>query len=427
MTALVIGAAVSGRAAVPLLRADGEKVVVYDHDPAAVAGLDADEIHAGEWRDSYLDGVDLVIASPGVPEASPPIASALAAGIPLWSELELGFRHTDLPVIAVTATNGKTTVTEAAAEMLVASGIRAAAAGNIGDPISAVVGHDLDVLVVEASSFQLRFVDTFHARAAVLLNVAPDHLDWHGSFERYAAAKRRILERQTPEDVVVFDADDPGAADAVGGATARRVPVSGTRRPDGGWGPESGELVVGDAVIPLGSLTRSDAVMVVDLAAAAAAAIHLGATAEGVAAAAAAYHPGRHRREVVGTWGGVTWVDDSKATNPHAALAAIRSYDSVVVIAGGRAKGLDVRAIPLEPNVVRVLAIGEAAGDLAAAGGPVTVVGGMDEAVAEAGRIARPGDTVLLAPACASFDMFRSYAERGDRFAAAVLDLQGGE
>jgi len=427
MTALVIGAAVSGRAAVPLLRADGEKVVVYDHDPAAATALDADEVHVGEWQASYLDGVDLVVASPGVPEGAPPIAAALAAGIPVWSELELGFRHAGLPVIAVTATNGKTTVTEAAAEMLVASGVRAAAVGNIGDPISGVVGHDLDVLVVEASSFQLRFVDAFHAEAAVLLNVAPDHLDWHGSFERYAAAKRRVLERQTPDDVVVFDADDAGAVAAVEGATARRVPVSGTHRPAGGWGLDGGDLVVGDAVIPITGLPRADAVMLVDLAAAATAAMHLGATPQGVAAAAAAYHPGRHRREVVGTWDGVTWVDDSKATNPHAALAAIRSYDSVVVIAGGRAKGLDVGAIPLEPNVRRVLAIGEAAGDLAATGGPVTVVAGMEEAVAEAARIARPGDTVLLAPACASFDMFRSYAERGDRFAAAVVDLQGGE
>jgi len=226
---------------------------------------------------------------------------------------------------------------------------------------------------------------------------------------------------------VVFDADDAGAVAAVEGATARRVPVSGTHRPAGGWGLDGGDLVVGDAVIPITGLPRADAVMLVDLAAAATAAMHLGATPQGVAAAAAAYHPGRHRREVVGTWDGVTWVDDSKATNPHAALAAIRSYDSVVVIAGGRAKGLDVGAIPLEPNVRRVLAIGEAAGDLAATGGPVTVVAGMEEAVAEAARIARPGDTVLLAPACASFDMFRSYAERGDRFAAAVVDLQGGE
>ncbi len=426
MTALVIGAAVSGRAAVPLLRADGEKVAVYDRDPAAADDLDADEVHVGEWRAAYLDGVDLVVVSPGVPEGSPPIVDALAAGIPLWSELELGFRHLTQPLIAVTATNGKTTVTEAAAEMLAASGVRAAAVGNIGDPISAAVGHDLDALVVEASSFQLRFVETFHARAAVLLNVAPDHLDWHGSFERYAAAKRRILERQTPDDVVVFDADDPGAVDAVRAATARLVPVGGTRRPAGGWGPEDGRLVVGDAVIPIETLPRGDAVMLVDLAAAAAAALHLGATPAGVAAAAAAYHPGRHRREVIGTWDGIAWVDDSKATNPHAALAAIRSYDSVVVIAGGRAKGLDVRQIPLEPNVRRVLAIGEAAGDLVASGGPVTLVDGMAAAVAEAARIARPGDTVLLAPACASFDMFRSYADRGDRFAAEVLTLQGG-
>jgi len=325
----------------------------------------------------------------------------------------------------VTATNGKTTITEVAAEMLTASGIRATAVGNIGDPLCGVVGLDVDVVVVEASSFQLRFIDTFHAQAAVLLNVAADHLDWHRDLGAYAAAKRRILERQDTADIVVFDADDAGAVAAVAGATARRVPVSGARRPPGGWGRDGDTLVVGGATIPLGDLLRSDDVMVVDLAAAAAAAMHLGATVAGVTTVATAYHAGRHRREVIGAWDGVTWIDDSKATNPHAAIAAIRSYPSVLLIAGGRNKDLDVGQLPLQPGIRHVVAIGEAAADLTASGGPVTVASGLEAAVALADEMARPGDTVLLAPGCASFDMFRSYAERGDRFAAAVRRIKG--
>jgi len=421
MTALVIGAAVSGRAATALLRTLGETVIVYDADPAAVQGVAADRVHGGAWDRSLLHDVELVVTSPGVPEHAPPIQDSLTAGIPLWSELELGFRHLEAPIAAVTGTNGKTTVTDLAAGMLQASGLRAAAVGNIGNPLSAVAGEPWDALVVEASSFQLRFVDTFHARVAVLLNLAPDHLDWHGSFQAYAAAKARILERQTDDDLVVFDADDPGAVTAVAGVrAARRLPVSGLTLPAGGWGPVDDLLVLGDLEIPLETMPRTDAVMLVDVAAAAAAARHLGATADGIREAATGYAAGPHRRQAVGVWDGVTWIDDSKATNPHAALAAIRDHDSVVLIAGGRNKGLDVSPIPLEPNLRLVVAIGEAASELAAAGGPVKVADSLEEAVAIADETARSGDTVLLAPGCASFDMFRSYAERGERFAAIV-------
>ncbi|MEX0826600.1 MAG: UDP-N-acetylmuramoyl-L-alanine--D-glutamate ligase [Acidimicrobiia bacterium] len=421
MTALVIGTAVSGRAAASLLRSLGDKVIVYDADPAAIEGVDADEVHGGPWKPSLLDGIDLVITSPGVPEHAPPVRDSLASGLPIWSELELGFRHLRCPVVAVTATNGKTTVTELAARMLRSSGLDAAAAGNIGDPLCGAVGHDWDVVVVEASSFQLRFVDTFHADAAVLLNVAPDHLDWHGSFDAYAAAKARILERQTPDDVVIYDADDEGASTLVAGARSQRVPVSGRARPDGGWGPEGGALVIAGLEIPLEQIPRRDPVMLVDVAAAAQAALHVGATPGGVLSAVTEFTSGPHRRQFIGTWNGVAWVDDSKATNPHAALAAIRDHGPVVLIAGGRNKGLDVGGLPLEPNVRQVFAIGEAAAELAATGGPVTIVATLEEAVAAADHASRPGDTVLLAPGCASFDMFRSYADRGERFAAAVL------
>lgn len=429
MTVLVLGAAVSGRAAATLLRSLGEKVVVYDADPNALSGVDADETYGGAWLPGLLDGSDLVVTSPGIAPSSPPLAAAIASDLPVWSELELAWRHLSAPVRArlgaVTATNGKTTVTEAAAAMLVASGCDAAAAGNIGNPLCAEVGTDRDALVVEASSFQLAFVERFHAPAAVLLNVAPDHLDWHGTVDQYIASKQRILERQTTDDIVVYDGDDAGAVAAVASALGRRIAVSGRRVTPDGFGRDGASLRCGDLVLSTDDLARRDDVFVVDLAAAAAVALHLGATAEGVATAARQYRPGRHRRQLVAEWDGVRWVDDSKATNPHAALASIRSFDSVVLIAGGRAKGLDLTPLAAEPGVRQVIGIGEAGPALVAASPTGRLAADMAEAVRIAAEVAEPGDTVLLAPGAASFDMFASYAERGDTFAALVEEARG--
>jgi UDP-N-acetylmuramoylalanine--D-glutamate ligase len=425
MTVLVLGAAMSGRAAASLLHRLGEEVLVYDDDPSAGKGIAADEVWTGGWDPSVLERVDLVVTSPGIPPSSPPLRDTVERGLPVWSEIELAARHLDAPMGAVTATNGKTTVTEAAAAMLVASGRRAAAVGNIGEPLCDAVGESWDALVVEASSFQLRFVDRFHARAAVLLNVAPDHLDWHGTFEAYLAAKQRILERQESDDIVIYDADDSGASAAVAGSTASRVPVSGSVLPEGGAGRHGDMLRIGEVAVPVADLARPDDAFVVDLAAAGMLALHLGATPEGVAAAALSYAPGRHRREVVGEWGGVTWVNDSKATNPHAAIAAVRSYPSVVLLCGGLPKGLDAASVAAEPNIRQVIAMGEAGPEMAEAASKGVVVSSMEEAVDAARRVARSGDTVLLAPGCASFDMFRSYADRGDAFVAAVREIGG--
>jgi UDP-N-acetylmuramoylalanine--D-glutamate ligase len=399
--------------------------VVYDADPAAVVGLEKDRrVLGGPWDQRLLTGVDLVVTSPGVPEHSAPLRAALEAGLTVWGELELAARHLTAPLLAVTATNGKTTITQMAVEMLQASGLRAAAVGNIGVPLADAVGADWEVLVVEASSFQLRFTEAFHPRAAVLLNVAPDHLDWHGDFAAYLAAKARIHRNQGPEDLLVHDADDPGALRAVAEARARRLPVSGQRRPAGGSGFEGGRLWLGGLGFDLERDGPVDPIYLVDAAAAGSAALELGATPEGVAAALRAFRPPHHRREVVGCWGGVTWVDDSKATNPHAAVAAIRACESVVLIAGGRNKGLDVAAISTEPGVRYVIGLGEAGPEMVAAARAGIQVGSMDEAVALADRLAEPGDTVLLAPGCASFDMFQSYGHRGEVFSAAVRRLK---
>lgn len=425
MTVLVIGLAVSGKAALELLREQGERVVAYDRRPEATVGIDADEVYTGDWDPSFLGGVDLVVPSPGVPETSQVMADVLSSGVPVWSELELGYRRLGgIPLAAITGTNGKTTVTELAAAMLVESGVDAAAVGNIGDPITGRGVTDHDVLVVEASSFQLRFIDSFRPSAAVIVNFAPDHLDWHPDVAAYGAAKSRIFEHMEDDDLLVFDAADPGAAGLVASAVARRVGVTGHER-HGGSGPEGSTMYLAGATVSLDDLKRTDSVMLVDLAAAAETARALGATAEGIAAAAVAYQPGRHRREVVARVGGVTFIDDSKATNPHAALAAIGAYPSVVLIAGGRAKGLDIRPLARADSVRGLVAIGESAEELLSERRDAVGAATMGEAVDRAISLSDPGDVVLLAPGCASFDMFDSYGHRGDVFAAAVREKVG--
>ena len=435
MRVLVLGAAVSGMAAARLAVRTGHDVTVYDADPASATAAPlgtavtdpAIAVATGAWRPEVLAGIDLVVTSPGIPEAAPPIVDALEAArsnrLRVVAELEFASAHLDAPYVAVTGTNGKTTVTETAAAMLTASGLKACAAGNVGLALSDVALEPWDCVVVEASSFQLRFIDRFRPDAAAVLNVAPDHLDWHGGFAGYLAAKTRIHENQRPGDIVAYDPDDPGAVSAVAAARSQRVPISGTHRPMSGNGPQGGRLHIGDLAFPVPDL---DAVWLFDVAVAATLAAHVGAEAEGIAAVAAAFTPGAHRRTVVAEWSGITWVDDSKATNPHAAVAAAGAYPSVILIAGGRNKGLDLSPLTAVPSVRRIVAIGEAAPDLASAGGDrVDVAADLADAVRIAASLAMPGDTVLLAPGAASFDMFTSYAARGDAFVAEVAHILG--
>jgi UDP-N-acetylmuramoylalanine--D-glutamate ligase len=424
MRSLVLGGAVSGRAAALLARRVGHDVVIFDQDPAVLARLRDDRlaVTTGTWSPELLSGVDLVITSPGFRESSEPIHDTQSAGIPLWSELEFASRRLTAPVVAVTGTNGKTTVTSLIADMLAGSGLATVAAGNIGKPLADVVDERLDVAVVEASSFQLRFTEQFHPVTALILNVAPDHLDWHGSYEAYRAAKAMIHRNQGDDDLLVYDADDGGALEAIRHATARLLPVSGKRRPAGGAGVTADKLDLGDVVVPLARVPVGDAAYLVDLAAAGVAALAHGARPETVEHVITSFHPGPHRRTLVGRWQEVDWVDDSKATNPHAAAASASSFASVILIAGGRNKGLDLSGLLAVPNITHVVAIGEAARELAEAATvtPIDMVQTMQEAVDLADRLARPGDTVLLAPGCASFDMYRSYADRGKSFADAI-------
>lgn len=423
---LVLGAGVSGMAAARLAISRGMTVTIYAEsmpdDPVAGYGL-----ALGEWDPHLLEGIGLVVTSPGFSERSLPIVETLERGIPIWSEVEFAYRHIDTPVVAITGTNGKTSVTEATAAMLDASGLDAPATGNIGAPLSDFTEGRYDVLVVEVSSFQLRFTEQFHPVAACITNVAIDHLDWHTSAQSYREAKARIYANQTDTDLLVYDADDEGASRLAADAPSELFPVSGTRLPESGGGPDHGVLRVGDIAFDVDDLTSEDPSHLVNLACAAALALRVGATPDGVAAGAVAYHPGAHRRTVVAESGGVTWVNDSKATNPHAAIASIRAQGSVILIAGGLAKGIDLTPLAAEENVRMVIGIGEAGPDLiAAAGERGRLAGTLEIAVEVATSAATPGDTVLLAPGCASFDQFASYGARGDRFTELVTDRLRG-
>ena len=421
MRVLVLGAGVSGMAAARLGRSRGMTVGIYAEETTPEALSEGFAVAGGSWDPMLLEGVDLVVASPGFSERSAPIVDTLERGVPLWSEIELAWRHLRSPVAAVTGTNGKTTVTEMTSAMLESSGLKAPATGNIGAPLSEFADQEYDALVVEVSSFQLRFIEQFHPLAAAITNVAMDHLDWHGSMYSYREAKRRIYENQDQDDLLVYDVDDDGATDLAKGAPSRLVPASGRRLPAGGAGVADGALVVGDTSIEITELASDDPSHLANLACAGVLALEMGANAMGVTRGALEYRPGAHRRSLVLRANGVSWVNDSKATNPHAAVASIRAHKSVVLIAGGLPKGLDLSPIAAEPGVKMLLGIGEAGPTLVEmAGERGRLAGTLETAVVMAREVAKPGDTVLLAPGCASFDQFISYGNRGERFVELV-------
>jgi len=439
-----MGVAASGLVSIRALRSAGIEVVVTDDradapglQEARAAGADVLDGAPSQIGSEVLAEVDLVVVSPGVPEHAPMLREALAAGLPVWSEPELGWRLHPRRVIAITGTNGKTSTTELVTAMLRAGGVDAHACGNIGRAFTeAASASDAGAtLVAELSSAQLRFCHALRPEVGVLLNLAPDHLDWHGGVEPYGAAKARMWRQQRAGQWAVVNADDPATLDlAAAHARGDVACFSGTATRVGRW-PAGVHVRGGRYVSTLpgreGELFGIDELAVAaphhlaNTAAAAAAALLADVPGDAVALAARSFRPGRHRVETVAESGGVTWVDDSKATNPHAAAAALSSFDRVVWIAGGIAKGVDLSVLGRHlDNVRHAILIGESAVELAAVCSasdvPATRAGSMDEAVEVAARLAQPGDTVLLAPACSSFDMFRDYADRGDRFADAA-------
>jgi len=429
---LVVGLGVAGRAAVGALVGEAAKVRVSEERPE-VAGAEAFrrlgvEVLTGGHEPGHLNGMTAVVASPGVPEGAPVLRWAADRGVAVWSELDVGARLCHVPFVAVTGTNGKSTTTMMIEAMMRAAGLDAVACGNIGHPFSLAAGEGHAALAVEASSFQLRFHHWLHPRVSVLLNVAQDHVDWHGSFERYVEAKARIYERQNEDDVHVGNADDDRGKEISAAAPCRVVWFRMGPPGDGEVGFVGRELVARvDAEARLGTPVSDAHGFRADAAAAAAAALSFGLPPGSVSEGLRRSVPLPHRGEEVARVGSVVFLDDSKATNVHAALHALSGRHDVVLIAGGVAKGVDLSPLAeATPALAAVVAVGEAATDIAMvfeSKVAVSKAGSIEEAVREALELAPRGGTVLLAPACASWDMFRDYAERGERFAQAARRL----
>ena len=470
---LVTGAGITGRSVSAALEPTGVRLTICDDDPLALQRLitPASVVTTADAV-AHIADYALVVTSPGFSPTAPVLAAAAAAGVAIWGDVELAWRLDQAGWfgppkrwLVVTGTNGKTTTTSMLHAMLVAAGRRAVLCGNIGNPVIDMLAEPAELLAVELSSFQLHWAPSLRPEAGAVLNVAEDHLDWHGSMDAYARDKARALDGR----VAVVGLDDPVAAALLDHAGASvRV---GFRLGD----PAAGELGVRDGALIDNAF--SDGLVLADTAAipvpgpigvlnalaAAALARAVEVPAEAIAAALTSFHLGPHRAEVVAEVDGVTYVDDSKATNPHAARASIAAYPRVVWIAGGLLKGASVDDLvsQVANRLVGAVLIGRDRAQVANAlsrhapdvpvvevvtgedsGVPETieptesfvkhvthVVGGagsptadavMTAVVDAARRLAHAGDTVLLAPAGASFDQFSGYAERGDAFAAAV-------
>lgn len=464
---LVAGARRTGASVVDVLLELGARVTIADADPAQLATL-ADRAAASTTDlASVPSGCDLVVTSPGFRPDSPLALAAREAGVEMIGEPELAWRLGQDPAVcpdgpptwlAVTGTNGKTTTTGMLEAILLAAGLDAVACGNIGLPIVDALRAGHRVLAVELSSFQLEWSPSVAPFAGAVLNVADDHLDWHGSMAAYAAAKGRVLRGR----VAIGGLDDERASTLLRGASGRRVGFTrgepgpgelgiettrGVRRLvdrafDDAGGEDRRAVVLAEVadIAPPGPPGEANA-----LAAAALARAH-GVTAEAVAAGLRAYAPGAHRGAVVAESGGIRWVDDSKATNPHAAAASLAAHARVVWVAGGLLKGAAVDDLVLANagRLAGAVVLGADRGRFLEALArhapevPVDDVGGGDDgavnpgdpmlaAARSAATMARPGDVVLLAPAAASMDMFRDYAARGDAFAAAAQRVAGAD
>ena len=438
---MVVGLGESGLAVVRFLRAHGARVRINDQRDAKALGAAATEAEAlgaelvlGAHPDRVFESLDLIVVSPGVPRLAQ-LDEAERRGATVVSEVELAARFIEAPIVAVTGTNGKSTVTTLIGEMCRRLGRPVFIGGNLGRPMIEAAGTDAGaqggLVIVELSSFQLERVSQMKAHVAVLLNITPDHLDRYPSFDAYAAAKARVFERQTAEDFAVLPADAPDLRELI--------------EDDGTvvlFGGRNGDVRLADGVltdaqsslrVPVGELGIRGSHNVSNACAAALAARLLGVRDDDVASVLREFKGLAHRMQYICSVNGVEYIDDSKATNVGAAVASIDglagSEGKIVLIAGGVDKGGSYQ--PLRQRMAdegrAVVVFGEAASLLerAFAGSAVELrrATSMNDAVTHAAALARPGDTVLLAPACSSFDMFRSYAERGERFQRAVKTL----
>ena len=451
---LVLGLGRSGEAVVRYavgLIATGRISSVTAYDTADDEGIRALAQRLEEIGCSVRLGSDrvegeygLCVASPGIRPSAPLMSSALEHCGRVISEIEFAFIESPQQWVAITGTNGKTTTTALAVHLLRAGGISARPVGNIGSPaITAVAESDPDeVLVAEVSSFQLALTDRFHPRVAVLLNVTPDHIDWHGSFDQYAADKLRVFANLGDDDLAVVDIDDPGSAEAVNGLVAAGIPVARiSRREVHPLGANAADGVLA-LVTPAGELRlcREDELLIrgahnVSNALAAAAAAHaFGVSAADLRTGLTGFRAIEHRLESVATIDGIEWFNDSKATNPDAVFKAIDAFAEtpLIVLLGGRNKGNDFRPLArmVDKRAKAAVLFGESRHELAAAFEGLTVqtveAVSLADAVEAARGLATSGDAVVLSPACASFDEFSSYEHRGAVFKSLVGELEGG-
>ncbi len=443
---LVAGLGVSGMAVARFLRGRDHFVRACDdadtkalQDIADQLGQMDVEVTLGGYRDEDLDWADLICASPGIPLDRPLLKSAKTRRIPIINELELAARYIECPIIAITGSNGKTTVTELISAMLTASGKTVFKGGNIGIPLIEFVerGEKVDWVVAEVSSFQLDTMVQLAPNVAVLLNIARDHMDRYSDFGAYVASKSRIMSNQTAANKVVYNRDDFHVAGAVTEAQAQKVPFY--------WQSDATDDVVMGALLTESTLTchvDGQAVRLnlsqtallglhnkENIAAAAMASLMAGATASGIQSTINTFKGLPHRTEPVREISGIQYVNDSKATNVAAVIRALETFDHpVILILGGRSKEDDFESLRpfLYNKVKKVLLIGEAADLIATALNTYEIsenVLAIPQAVLKAHEIAMPGDVVLLAPGCASFDQYDHYKARGNHFKELVEAL----
>ena len=442
--ALVHGVAIAGSAVLRSLVARGYEVVAADDHVTADKQQLADSLgialHHCPDADALVELVrwaDLVAPAPGVPETHRVVLEALAQGRPLRTEIDLAYEWEQQrpggarPMLAVTGTDGKTTTTFLATEMLRAAGHHAVAVGNTDVPLVEAIDDDtIDVFVVECTSFRLSWTTCFRPEAGVWLNLAPDHLNWHVDMTSYEAAKARMWTHQRPDDVAIGFIDDPVVMARLATAPGRHV-TFGLRGSDYRCDslPGVGGMLIGPSgpILAVADMRRALPHDITNALAAAALVQQSGmADTAAIAGALRTFVGPPHRLEPVGECGGISFYNDSKATTPHAALTAIRAFDSLVLIAGGRNKGLDLSSLASEPQRMRgVVAIGEAAELVSGIFTGICAVRqatSMADAVASAADMAHPGDAVVLSPACASFDWYPDggYPARGDDFRACV-------
>lgn len=461
---VVVGLGSSGVATARFLIHRGAKVTATDMaaeadmSPAAMSLRERGvHLELGGHKHETIENADLVVTSPGVPQTAGPLSHARAHGIPVVGELELAARFVHEPIVAITGTNGKTTTTTLIGDMLRRSGINVFVGGNIGTPlISYIDGKErAQIVVVEVSSFQLDTIDRFHAKVAVLLNIAEDHLDRYSNMDAYAQSKARIFENQRADDVAIVNGSDKRIETLTKGIASRKL--SFTRQSTGRREAAVEGAVITDKAVLIDpqalrralSTTVSESPVADDdaaipftaiklmgrhnhenAAAAALAALSAGGRMPGIRAALANFAGLPHRLELVAAFGGVRFFDDSKATNVDAVVRALESFNEpIVLLLGGRNKGGDFTFLAdgVRRRVKHLILFGEARKVINdALGGIVSVAyaRSMMDAVAKASEISSPGDVVLLSPGCASFDMYENYARRGDDFRRCVERLK---